>query len=159
VSRSGLYAPECVGGEFSEVLVDVLSCHIALYLPRDRNEVDRNQARWWVAFNLDPSARPPQPQGVLSAGWSEISPIFAPTAEEAEALCVFTTDYGATSYMQSLGAKQGGSHPIITEGLNSRQDLEQIAEQFNIRYVAVNPSLAEEDAVIVPLSEFLDRLP
>ena len=123
------------------------------------NEVDRNQAQWWVAFNLDPSARPPQPQGVLSAGWSEVSPIFEPTAEGADALCVFTTDYGATAYMQSLSAQQGGSHPIITEGLNSRQDLEQIAEQFDVRYVAVNPSLAGEDKVIVPLGEFLDRLP
>ena len=121
--------------------------------------MDRNQAQWWVAFNLDPSARPPQPQGVLSAGWSEVSPIFALTAEGAEALCVFTTDYEATSYMQSLSAQQWGSHPIITEGLNSRQDLEQIAEQFDVRYVAVNPSLAGEDTVVVPLGEFLDRLP
>ena len=93
--------------KFSEALVDVLSCQIALYLPRDRNEVDRNQAQWWVAFNLDPSARPPQPQGVLSAGWSEVSPIFELTAEGAEALCVFTTDYEATSYMQSLSGQQG----------------------------------------------------
>ena len=119
----------------------------------------KNQAQWWVAFNLDPAARPPQPQGVLSAGWSEVSPIFEPTAEGAEALCVFTTDYGATAYMQSLGVQQGGSHPIITEGLNSRQDLEQIAEQFDVRYVAVNPSLAGEDAAVVPLGEFLDWLP
>jgi hypothetical protein len=139
--------------------VEVLSCHIALYLPIDRNEVDRNQAQWWVAFNLDPLARPPQPQGVLSAGWSEVSPIFESTAEGAEALCVFKTDYEATSYMQSLSAQQGGSHPIITEGLNSRQDLEQIAEQFDVRYVAVNPSLAGEDTVVLPLGEFLDRLP
>jgi hypothetical protein len=62
--------------------------------------MDKNkQAQWWVAFILDPSARPPEPQGVLSAGWAEVSPIFAPTAEGAEALCVFTTDYGATAYM------------------------------------------------------------
>ena len=118
-----------------------------------------NQAQWWVAFNLEPSARPPQPQGVLSAGWSEISPIFAPTAEGAEALCVFTSDYEATAYMQSLSAQQGGSHPIITEGLNSRQDLEQIAEQFDARYVALNPTLADEEAAVVLLGEFLDRLP
>ena len=72
---------------------------------------------------------------------------------------MFTTDYEATAYMQSLSAQQGGSHPIITEGLNSRQDLEQIAEQFDVWYVAVNPSLAREDTVIVPLGEFLDRLP
>ena len=139
--------------------MDVLSCHIALVLPRDRNEVDRNQAQWWVAFSLNPSARPPQPQGVLSAGWSEVSPIFAPTAEGADALCVFTTDYEATAYMQSLSAQQGGSHPIITEGLNSRQDLKQIAEQFGVRYVAVNPSLAGDAEAVVPLGEFLDRLP
>jgi hypothetical protein len=139
--------------------VDVLSCQIALYLPRDRNEVDRNQAQWWVAFSLDPSARPPQPQGVLSAGWSDVSPIFAPTAEGAEALCVFTTDYEATAYMQSLSAQLGGSHPIITEGLNSRQDLEQIAEQFDVRKVVVNPSLVGEVPSVVPLGEFLDRLP
>jgi hypothetical protein len=126
----------------------------------DRGEVDKNnQAQWWVAFSLDPSARPPEPQGVLSAGWAEVSPIFAPTAQETEALCVFTTDYGATAYMQSLSAQQGGSHPIITEGLNTRQDLEQIAEQFDVRYVAVNPSLAGEAEAIVPLGEFLDRLP
>jgi hypothetical protein len=123
--------------------------------------VDKNnQAQWWVAFNLDPSARPPPPQGVLSAGWSDVSPIYASTAEGADALCVFTTDYGATAYMHSLSAQQGGSHPIITEGLNSRQDLEQIAEQFDVRYVAINPSLAgEASAVVVPLGEFLDRLP
>jgi hypothetical protein len=139
--------------------VDVLSCHIALYLPRDRNEVDRNQAQWWVAFNLDPSSRPPEPQGVLSAGWSEVAPIFAPTAEGADALCVFTTDHGATAYMHSLGAQQGGSHPIVTEGLNFRQDLERIAKQFDVRYVAVNPSPAGEETVVVPLGEFLDRLP
>ena len=118
-----------------------------------------NQAQWWVAFILDPSARPSEPQGVLSAGWSDVSPIFAPTAEGAEALCVFTTDYEATAYMQSLSAQQGGSHPIITEGLNSRQDLEQIAEQFDVRNVVVNPSLAGEAAAVVPLGEFLDRLP
>ncbi len=139
--------------------MDVLSCNIALVLARDRNEVDRNQAQWWVAFSLDPSARPPPPEGVLSAGWADVSPIFAPTAEGAGALCVFTTDYGATAYMQSLSAHQGGSHPIITEGLNSRQELEQIAEQFDVRYVAVNPSLAGEAAAVVPLGEFLDRLP
>ena len=122
--------------------------------------MDKNkQARWWVAFSLDPSARPPEPQGVLSAGWADVSPIFAPTAEGADALCVFTTNYGATSYMNSLSAQQGGQHAIITEGLNSRQDLEQIAEQFDVRYVAVNPSLAGEDEAVVPLSEFLDRLP
>ena len=119
----------------------------------------KKQAQWWVAFSLDPSARPPQPQGVLSAGWADVSPIFAPTAEGAEALCVFTTDYEATAYMQSLSAQQGGSHPIITEGLNSRQDLEQIAEQFDVRYVAVNPSFAGDAKAVVPLSEFLDRLP
>ena len=125
-----------------------------------RDAVDKNnQAQWWVAFNLDPSARPPQPQGVLSAGWSEISPIFAPTAEGADALCVFTTDYEATSYMHSLGARRGGSHPIITEGLNSRQDLERIAERFDVRYVTINPSLAGEAEEVVPLGEFLDRLP
>jgi hypothetical protein len=72
---------------------------------------------------------------------------------------VFTTDYEATSYMQSRSAQQGGSHPIITEEINSRQDLEQIAEQFDVRYVAVKPSLAGEDTVVVPLDEFLDRLP
>lgn len=122
--------------------------------------MDKNkQAQWWVAFNLDPSARPPEHQGVLSAGWADVSPIFAPTTEGAEALCVFTTDYGATAYMHSLSAQQGGSHHIITEGINSRQDLEQIAEQFDVRYVAVNPTLAGEEAAIVPLGEFLDRLP
>jgi hypothetical protein len=72
---------------------------------------------------------------------------------------VFTTDYEATAYMQSLSAQQGGSHPIITEGINSRQDLEQIAEQFDVRYVAVKPSFAGEEAAVVPLGEFLDRLP
>lgn len=117
------------------------------------------QAQWWVAFSLDPSARPPEPQGVLSAGWSDVSPIFVPTAEGADALCVFTTDYGATAYMQSLSAQQGGSHPIITEGLNSRQDLEQIAERFDVRYVVVNPSLAGKAEAIIPLGEFLGRLP
>ena len=130
------------------------------FTQKNRDEVDKNkQAQWWVAFSLDPSARPPEPQGVLSAGWSEVSPISAPTAEGADALCVFTTDYGATTYMQSLSMQQGGSQPIITEGLNSRQDLERIAEQFDVRYVAVNPSLAGEAAAVVPLSEFLDRLP
>jgi hypothetical protein len=122
--------------------------------------VDKKQAtQWWVAFSLDPSARPPQPQGALSAGWADVAPIFAPTAEGAEALCVFTTDYGATAYMHSLSAQQGGSHPIIIEGLNSRQDLEQIAERFDVRYVAVNSSLAGEAEEVVPLGEFLDRLP
>ena len=122
--------------------------------------MDKKQAaQWWVAFSLDPSARPPQPQGALSAGWADVSPIFAPTAEGAEALCVFTTDYGATAYMHSLSAQQGGSHPIIVEGLNSRQDLEQIAERFDVRYVAVNSSLAGEAEEVVPLGEFLDRLP
>src|SRR5215203_5558140 len=125
----------------------------------DMVDKEKHAARWWVAFGLDPSARPPEPQGVLSAGWSDVSPIFAPTAEGADALCVFTTDYGATAYMQSLSAQQGGSHPIITEGLNSRQDLKQIAERFDIRYVSVNPSLAGEAEEIVPLGEFLDRLP
>ena len=130
------------------------------FIQENRDEVDKKkQAQWWVAFSLDPSARPPEPQGALSAGWSEVSPIFAPTAEGADALCVFTTDYGATTYMQSLSMQQGGSHPIITEGLNSRQDLERIAEQFDVRYLAVNPSLAGEAAAVVPLSEFLDRLP
>ena len=118
----------------------------------------KKQAQWWVAFSLDPSARPPQPQGVLSAGWADVSPIFVPTAEGVAALCVFTTDYGATAYMQTLGAQQGGSHPIITEGLTSRQDLERIAERFDVRYVAVNPSLAGEAAAVVTLGEFLDRL-
>jgi hypothetical protein len=123
--------------------------------------VDKKQqaAQWWVTFSLDPSARPPQPQGALSAGWADVSPIFAPTAEGTDALCVFTTDYGATAYMHSLSAQQGGSHPIITEGLNSRQDLEQIAERFDVRYVAVNPSLAGEAEEVVPLDGFLDRLP
>jgi hypothetical protein len=123
--------------------------------------VDKNkQAQWWVAFSLDPSARPPEPRGVLSAGWADVSPIFAPTAEGADALCVFTTDYGATSYMHSLSARQGGQHAIITEGLNSRQDLEQIAEQFDVRYVTVNPSLkGEAAAAVVPIGEFLDRVP
>jgi hypothetical protein len=121
---------------------------------------NKEQARWWVAFSLDPSARPPEPQGALSAGWADVSPIFAPTAEGADALCVFKTDHDATAYMHSLGAQQGGSHPIITEGLNSRQDLEQIAEQFDVKSVAVNPSLAgEAAAAVVPLGEFLDRLP
>ena len=121
--------------------------------------MDRKQAQWWVAFSLDPSARPPQPQGALSAGWADVSPIFEPTTKGAEALCVFTTDYGATAYMQALSAQQGGSHPIITEGLNSRHDLEQIAERFDVRYVAVNPSPAGEAEEVVPLGEFLDRLP
>jgi hypothetical protein len=145
----------------SEALVDMLSCTIALVPPRKRGEVDKNkQAQWWVAFSLDPSARPPQPQGVLSAGWADVSPVFAPTAEGADALCVFTTDYGATSYMHSLSARQGGQHAIITEGLNSRQDLEQIAEQFDVRYVTVNPSLkGEAAAAVVPIGEFLDRVP
>ena len=120
----------------------------------DNNE----QARWWVAFSLDPSARLPEPQGALSAGWADVTPIFAPTAEGADALCVFKTDHDATAYMHSLGAQQGGSHPIITEGLNTRQDLEQIAERFDVRYVAVNPSLAGEAAAVVPLGEFLDGL-
>jgi hypothetical protein len=115
-------------------------------------------AKWWVAFSLDPSAHPPQPQGALSAGWADVSPIFAPTAEGADALCVFTTDYGATAYMQSLGAQQGGSHPIITEGLNSGHDLEQIAERFDVRHVAVNPSPAGEAEEVVELGEFLGRL-
>jgi len=123
--------------------------------------VDKNnQAQWWVAYSLDPSARPPPPQGVLSAGWADVSPIFAPTAEGAAALCVFKSDYEATLYMHSLSAQQGGSHPIITEGLNSRQDLELIAEQFDVRYVAINPSLVgEAAAAVVPLGEFVDRLP
>jgi hypothetical protein len=72
---------------------------------------------------------------------------------------VFDTDHEATAYMHSLGAMQGGSHPIITERLNSRQDLERIAERFGVRYVVVNPSLAGEGAAVVPLGEFLDRLP
>jgi hypothetical protein len=121
--------------------------------------MDNKQAQWWVAFSLNPSARPLQPQGALSAGWGDVSPIFKPTAKGANALCVFTTDYGATAYMQSLSAQQGGSHPIITEGLNSRQDLEQIAERFDVRYVTINPSLTEEAEEVVPLGEFLDRLP
>jgi hypothetical protein len=122
--------------------------------------VDKKQAaQWWVAFSLNPSARPLQPQGALSAGWADVSPIFKPTAKGADTLCVFTTDYGATAYMQSLSAQQGGSHPIITEGLNSRQDLEQIAERFDVRYVTINPSLAGEAEEVVPLGEFLDRLP
>jgi len=124
----------------------------------DMVDKEKHAARWWVAFGLDPSARPPEPQGVLSAGWNEVSPIFAPTAEGAGALCVFDTDHEATAYMHSLGARRGGSHPIITEGLNSRQDLERIAERFDVRYVAVNPSLAGEVAAVVPLDEFLDRL-
>ena len=125
------------------------------------NVVDKKKqaAQWWVAFSLNPSARPPEPRGLLSAGWDEVSPIFAPTAEGAGALCVFDTDHEATAYMHSLGAQQGGSHPIITEGLNSRQDLERIAERFDVRYVALNPSLAGEAAALVPLGEFLDRLP
>jgi hypothetical protein len=45
------------------------------------------------------------------------------------------------------------------EGLNSRQDLEQIAEQFDVRYVVVNPSLVGKVPTVVPLGEFLDRLP
>ncbi len=147
---------------FSEVLVDLLSCNIAqLVLPRDRDEVDKKKqaAQWWVAFSLDPSAHPPQPQGALSAGWADVSPMFEPTAKGADALCVFTTDYGATAYMHSLSAQQGGSHPIITERLTSRQDLERIARRFDVRYVVVNPSLAGEAAEVVPLGEFLDRLP
>jgi hypothetical protein len=146
---------------FSEVLVDLLSCNIAqLVLPRDRDEVDKKKqaAQWWVAFSLDPSARPPQPQGALTAGWADVSPMFQPTAKGADALCVFTTDYLATAYMQSLSAQQAGPHPIITEGLNSRQDLEQLAERFDVRYVAVNPSPAGEAEEVVPLSQFLDRL-
>jgi hypothetical protein len=118
----------------------------------------KKKAQWWVAFSLDPSAHPPQPQGALSAGWSDVSPMFEPTTKGADALCVFTTDNGATAYMQSLGAQQGGSHPIITERLNSRQDLEQIAERFDVRYVAVNPSRAGEAEEVVELGEFLDRL-
>jgi hypothetical protein len=122
--------------------------------------VDKNQAaQWWVAFSLSPSASPLQPQGALSAGWADVSPIFKPTAKGADALCVFTTDYGATAYMQSLSAQQGGSHSIITEGLNSRQDLERIVERFDVRYVVINPSLAGEAEEVVPLGEFLDRLP
>jgi len=125
------------------------------------NVVDKKKqaAQWWVAFSLNPSARPPEPRGLLSAGWDEVSPIFASTEEGAGALCVFDTDHEATAYMRSLGAQQGGSHPIITEGLNSRQDLERIAERFDVRYVALNPSLAGEAAALVPLGEFLDRLP
>ena len=121
----------------------------------DENE----QARWWVAFVLDPSSRPPEPQGDLSEGWDEVSPVLAPTPEGADALCVFETDHEATAYMHSLGGQRGGSHPIITEGLNSRQDLERIAERFGVRCVALNPSLAGEAAALVPLGEFLDRLP
>jgi hypothetical protein len=120
--------------------------------------MESKQAKWWVAFSLEPSAHPPQPQGALSAGWADVSPIFAPT-KRADALCVFTTDYGATAYMQSLSAQQGGSHPIITEGLNSRQDLEQLAERFDVRYLAVNPSPAGEAEEVVALGEFLDQLP
>ena len=121
----------------------------------------KNRARRWVAFGLDPSSRPPDPQGLSSAGWDEVSPIFAPTAEGAEALRVFGTDHEATAaYMHSLGTRRrGGSHPVITEGLDSRPDLEQIAERFGVRCVAVNPSLAGEAAAVVPLGEFLDRLP
>ncbi len=144
-------------GGFAKGLVDVLSCNTALELPRYRDEVDKKPAQWWVAFSLDPSAHPPLPQGALSAGWADVSPMFEPTAEGADALCVFTTDYGATAYMQALSA-QGGSHPIITEGLNSRQDLEQIARRFGVRYVAVNPSVAGEAEEVVPLSQFLDQL-
>jgi hypothetical protein len=147
---------------FSKVLVGLLWCNIVLVLLRNRDEVDKKKnhaAQWWVAFSLNPSARPPRPQGALSAGWADVSPMFEPTAEGADALCVFTTDYGATAYMQSLSAQQGGSHPIITEGLNSRQDLEQIARRFGVRYVAVNPSVAGEAEEVVPLGEFLDRLP
>jgi hypothetical protein len=121
--------------------------------------MDRKRAQWWVAFSLESSAHPPQPQGALSAGWTDVSPIFAPTAEGADTLCVFTADYGAIAYMHSLSAQQGGSHPIITEGLTSRQDLEQIAERFDVRYVAVNPSPAGEAEEVVPLGEFLERLP
>jgi hypothetical protein len=61
--------------------------------------------------------------------------------------------------MQTLGAQRGGSHPIITEGLTSRQDLERIAERFDVRYVMVNLSPAGEAEEVVPLGEFLDRLP
>jgi hypothetical protein len=118
----------------------------------------KKKAQWWVAFSLDPSAHPPQPQGALSAGWSDVSPMFEPT-KGTDSLCVFTTDYGATAYMHSLGAQQGGSHPIVTEGLNSRHDLEQIAERFDVRYVAVNPSPAGEAEEVLELGEFLDRLP
>ncbi len=121
--------------------------------------MDKKKAQWWVAFSLDPSARPPQPQGALSAGWADVSPMFEPTAKGADALCVFTTDYGATAYMQSLSAQQESSHPIITEGLNSRQDLEKIAKRFAVRYVAVNPPPAGEAVEVIPLNEFLDRLP
>ncbi len=124
-----------------------------------KKKQQQQQTQWWVAFSLDPSARPPEPQGVLAAGWADVSPILAPTAEGADALCVFETDHEATAYMHSLGAQQGGSHPIITEGLNSRQDLERIAERFGVRYVALNPSLAGEATAVVPLGEFLDRLP
>jgi hypothetical protein len=119
----------------------------------------KNQAQWWVAFILNPSARPRQPQGALSAGWADVSPIIKPTAKGATALCVFTTDYGATAYMHSLSAQQGGSHPIITERLNSRQDLEQIAERFEVGYVTINSSDAGEAEEVLPLGEFLDRLP
>jgi hypothetical protein len=118
----------------------------------------KKQAQWWVAFSLDPSAHPPQPQGALSAGWADVSPMFEPSTEGADALCVFTTDYEATAYMQSLSAQQGGSHPIITEGLNSRHDLEQLARRFEVKYVALNPSRAGEAEEVVPLGEFLDRL-
>ena len=119
----------------------------------------KNQAQWWVAFILNPSAGPLQPQRTLSAGWADVSPIFKPTAKGVEALCVFTTDYGATAYMHSLGAQQGGSHPIIAEGLNSRQDLERIAKRFDVRHVVIDPSDAGEAEEVVPLGEFLDRLP
>jgi hypothetical protein len=84
--------------------------------------------------------------------------MFEPSTEGADALCVFTTDYEATAYMQSLSAQQGGSHPIITEGLNSRHDLEQLARRFEVKYVALNPSRAGEAEEVVPLGEFLDRL-
>ncbi len=137
----------------------MLSCNTALELPRYRDEVDKKPAQWWVAFTLAPSAHPPLPQGALSAGWTDVSPMFEPTAKGADALCVFTTDYGATAHMQSLGAQQGGAHPIITEGLTSRQDVELIAERFDVRHVMVNPSPAGEAEEIVPLGEFLDRLP
>jgi len=104
---------------------------------------------------LRTTARTPR---VLSGGWDEVSPVLASTAEGADALCVFEADHEATAYMHSLGGMRGGSHPIITEGLNSRQDLERIAERFSVRYLAVNPSRAGK-AAVVPLVEFLDRLP
>src|SRR3712207_8296162 len=71
---------------------------------------------------------------------------FEPTTKGVDALCVFTTDYGATAYMQSLGAQQGGSHSIITERLNCRS--EEHTSEFQSRQYLVCRLLLEKKKTI-----------